>query len=181
MNFASECKDVWARIKESRKELFNVKSLVGVALLTALNVVAGAFEIQMTPTLKIGFASVFAGACGMFYGPWATGFAGIIADTLKFMINPGGPYFFGFTINEFVIGFIYGCFFYKKDVSLKRTISARAAVTILINMGLTALWLHILYQNPLFTTVRLIKNIVLFPFDVAILYVVLKACKRIRR
>ena len=171
----------FANIKESRKELFNVKSLVGISLLTALNVVAGAFEIQMTPLLKIGFASVFAGACGMYYGPIPTAFACLVADHLKFMINPGGPYFIGFPINEFLIGLIYGCFFYQQKVSLKRTIYARLTVTVLINLILTPIWLNIMYQNPLFTMVRVVKNILMFPFDVALLHVVLKATERIKK
>ena len=176
MNFAN----VITRIKESKQEFFNVKSLVGVSLLTALNVAAGAFEIQLTPLLKIGFASVFAGASGMFFGPLPTAFACVIADHLKFLINPGGPYFIGFPINELLIGFIYGCFFYKQKVTLKRTIAARLTVTVLINLILTPLWLNIMYQNPLFTTVRIVKNILMFPFDVAILHVVLKATEKIK-
>ena len=170
----------FAKIVESRKELSNVKSLVGISLLTAINVACGAFEIQLTPMLKLGFASVFAGACGMFYGPLPAAFAGLIADHLKFLINPGGPYFIGFPINEFLIGFIYGCFFYKQKVSLKRTAAARFCVTVLINLILTPLWLNIMYQNPLFTTIRVIKNIVLFPLDVALLYAVLRAVEKIK-
>ena len=170
----------FARIKESRNELLNVKSLVGISLLTALNVACGAFEIQLTPLLKIGFASVFAGACGMFYGPIPTAFACFVADHLKFLINPGGPYFIGFPINEMLIGFIYGCFFYKQKLSVKRTIAARLCVTVLINLILTPIWLNIMYQNPLFTTVRVVKNVLLFPFDAALLYVVLKATEKIK-
>lgn len=70
--------------------------------------------ISISPTLRIGFSSVFAGVSGMVYGPMLTGFAGVIADTLKYMIRPDGPYFPGFAINEFLTGFIYGCFFYKR-------------------------------------------------------------------
>ena len=167
------------RIIESKKELKSVRSLVGIALLTTLNVVVGSFNIQIAPTLEIGFSSVFAGACGMIYGPIPTAIAGIIADHLKFFIRPTGPYFIGFPINEFLVGFIYGCMFYKTKISLKRTIVARAMITIFINLTLTSLWLNIMYQSPLFTKIRLIKNVILFPFDVAILYVILKAFERV--
>lgn len=181
MKLANETKQVIFRINESKKELKSVRSLVGIALLTTLNVVAGTFNIQIAPTLQIGFSSVFAAACGMIFGPVPTALAGIIADHLKFFIHPTGPYFIGFPINEFLIGFIYGCFFYKTEISLKRTICARAVITIFINLTLTSLWLNIMYQSPIFTKIRLIKNIVMFPFDVAILYFILKIFNNVYR
>ena len=85
----------------------------------------------------------------------------------------------GFAINEFLTGFIYGCFFYKKKITLPRVIVARAMITIFINLILTSLWLNIMYQSPLFTMIRLIKNIVMFPVDVAILYFALKGAQRV--
>lgn len=181
MNFANEIKSSFHLFKESRKELKKVSSLVGTSLLTALNIVVGSISIKITPMIKIGFSSVIAGVCGMYYGPIATGLAGVIADNLKFMLFPDGPYFPGFTLNEFVVGIIYGSFFYKKEITLPRVMIARALVTIIVNLGLTSLWLNILYQNPIFTTVRLLKNVIMYPIDVAILYFVLKTAKRIHK
>lgn len=181
MNFANKIKEDFARIHQSRMELKKVSSLVGTSLLTALNIIAGFFSIKITPMIKIGFTSVVAGVCGMYYGPIATGLAGIVADNLKFMLFPDGPYFPGFALNEFIVGMIYGSFFYKKEITLPRVMIARALVTIIVNLGLTSLWLNILYQNPIFTSVRLIKNIIMYPIDVAILYFVLKAAKRIQK
>ena len=181
MNFANEKTSLLSRLKESKQELKRVPSLVGTALLTALNVIVGTFSFHITPMIKIGFTSVVAGVCGMYYGPFATGLAGIMADTLKFAIKPDGPYFPGYALNEFLVGFIYGAFFYKKEITLPRVIIARACITIFINLGLGALWLNILYDNPLFTSARLIKNVVMFPFDCAILYAVLKGAERIRK
>ena len=168
-------------VKESSKELKKVKSITGCSMLTALNVAVGTLFIPITPTLRIGFSSVFAGVSGMVYGPVITGVAGVIADTLKYIIRPDGPYFPGFALNEFLTGMIYGCFFYKKKITLRRVIVARLMVTILINLCLTSLWLNIMYDNALFTMARLIKTIVMFPVDVAILYAALKAGERISK
>lgn len=179
MNFAKEIRQLPHLIKESSKQMKKVQSLCGCAMLTALNVAAGTMFIPISPTLRIGFSSVFAGVSGMVYGPVITGFAGVIADTLKYIARPDGPYFPGFAINEFLTGFIYGCFFYKKEITLPRTIAARLCITVFINLILTSLWLNMLYQSPLFTMVRLIKNVVMFPVDVAILYFALKAARRI--
>ena len=117
----------------------------------------------------------------MYYGPICTGFAGVIADTLKYIIRPDGPYFPGFAVNEFLTGMIYGCFFYKKKITLPRVIIARACITVFINLILTSLWLNMMYQSPLFTMVRLIKNVVMFPVDVALLYAALKGAERVHR
>ena len=179
MNFAKECLALPHTIKESAKEVRRVTSITGTAMLTALNVAAGTLFIPITPTLRIGFSSIFAGVSGMYYGPVITGMAGVIADTLKYIIRPDGPYFPGFAINEFLTGMIYGAFFYKKDITLPRVILARLCITVFINLILTSLWLNMMYQSPLFTTIRLIKNVVMFPVDVALLYFALKAAKRV--
>ena len=44
-----------------------------------------------------------------------------------------------------------------------------------------SLWLNMMYQSPLFTMVRLIKNVVMFPVDVALLYAALKGAERVHR
>lgn len=181
MNFAKELLQIPHLIKTSSKELRHMTSITGSAMLTAVNVAVGTMFIPITPTLRIGFSSVFAGVSAMYYGPLLTGFAGLIADSLKYMIRPDGPYFPGFALNEFLIGMIYGCFFYKKEITLPRVILARLCVTIFINLILTSLWLNILYQSPLFTMIRLVKNVIMFPVDVAILYYALKAAQRIKK
>lgn len=48
----------------SAKEMKRTSSLVGVAMLCAVNVVMGQFSIELTPTLKIGFAFLPVGVCG---------------------------------------------------------------------------------------------------------------------
>ena len=90
-------------------------------------------------------------------------------------------WFPGFAVNEFLTGMIYGCFFYKKKITLLRVIIARACITVFINLILTSLWLNMMYQSPLFTMVRLIKNVVMFPVDVALLYAALKGAERVRK
>ncbi|MEF9967328.1 MAG: folate family ECF transporter S component [Longicatena sp.] len=181
MNFAKELFQVPKLIKTSAKQMRKVTSICGSAMMTSLNVVAGTLFIPITPTLRIGFSSVFAAVSGMYYGPVVTGFAGIIADLLKYLIRPEGPYFPGFALNEFLTGMIYGCFFYQKKITLPRVMLARLCITVFINLILTSLWLNMMYQSPLFTSIRLIKNVVMYPVDVAILYGTLKAAQKIKK
>lgn len=161
--------------KESTKEVKKVPSIALCALLVALNVAAKSLNIIVTQDLKIGFSGVFMGVSGLVVGPFLSAIGGVIGDLLGFIVNPTGPYFPGFTFNELVIGLLYGFMFYKqKEIKLSRVIIARLLHTVLINIILTPIWLNILYGTSFFAIPRLIKNIVLFPVDVFILYSALK-------
>ncbi|MDE6476573.1 MAG: folate family ECF transporter S component [Erysipelotrichaceae bacterium] len=169
------------QIIQSRKELSNVRSLSGAGILVTLNAIISVFRIQVSNILEISFASIMTGVCGFLYGPILTGIAGVVGDLVKFMIRPTGAFFPGFTLNEFLIGVLYGCFFYKKEITWKRVLLARISVVICINLILTPIWLNIMYGTSLFALPRIIKNIVLLPIDTILLYTVLKIAKRVHR
>lgn len=180
-NLLTELKGLPALMKHSASGIKKVPVIVGTSLFTALNCVLSYAKIIVIPKmLEIGFTSLAHAGCAYAYGPIMAGFAGILTDTIKYFLNPSGPYFPGFMINEFLTGFIYGCFFYKKKITLPRIVLARLSVVLLMNMVLTPIWLNILYGNPLQFVVqaRIIKNVLMFPIDVFLLYTVLKATKR---
>lgn len=168
--------------KASADEFKHVTSICVASMMTALNTLLGAFKIILIPKiLTISFASLATASCAMFCGPLLTGTVGAIADILKYIIRPDGPFFPGFTINEFLTGVIYGFFFYKlSEVSLKRCILARLTIVLFMNMFLTPLWLYILYGDSFWALVstRIIKNIVMFPIDVMLLYMVMQITSR---
>ena len=78
MNFAKEIAGLPGLMKTSAEQLRKVPALTGTAMLTALNVIVGTLFIPITPTLRIGFSSIPAAVCGMYYGPICTGFAGAV-------------------------------------------------------------------------------------------------------
>ncbi len=160
----------------SAAELKKVNSICIAAMMMALNTLLGYFKIILIPKiLTISFASLAVGACAMVCGPLLSAGVAAIADILKYIIRPDGPFFIGFTLNEFLTGFIYGYFFYRRTtISISRCICARLIVVLLINLLLTPLWLNIMYGNAFWAMVsaRLLKNIVMFPIDVALLYLV---------
>ena len=88
-----------------------------------------------------------------------------------------------FALNEFLLGFIYGIFFYRKKITLKRVIVARIVVVVLINLTLTPLWLHLLYGKAyiFYVQVRILKNLLMLPFDVFLLYTVLKTVSKLQK
>ncbi len=162
-------------IQESFNEFKNTKSLTTVALLGAAGVIISMFTININQFLVISFASVTHGVSGMLFGPFLTGFTAIFLDVLKYLLNPNGPFFPGFALNELIIGFIYGFMFYKKEISVKRVFIARIIIVIIINIFLTPLWLSILYGQAfeVLASMRIIKNIIMLPIDTFILYQIL--------
>ncbi len=168
-------------LKEALKEFKNVKSLTTVALLGAAGVIISMFTININQFLVISFASVTHGVSGMLFGPFLTGFTALFLDVLKYLLNPNGPFFPGFALNELIIGFIYGFMFYKKEISVKRVVIARIIIVIVINMFLTPLWLSILYGQAfeVLASMRIIKNIILLPIDTFVLYQVLVLSKKV--
>ncbi len=178
----SESLSLFARLKTAAKEARSMRSLVGTSMMAAMNLVLNQLTIMVSQFLEIGFAFLATAAAAYLYGPWLAGLAGIVTDTLGYFLRPNGPYFPFWAINEFLLGFIYGCYFYKRDVTLARTFAACLTVTLAVNLCLSPLWLHMMYGNALaITGIRLIKNIIKLPVDTALLYVLLKTLENLRR
>ena len=105
-----------------------------------------------------------------------------LPDVAGYFLRPNGGFFPGFTLNEFLLGFLYGCWLYKKPVSLWRTFCACLSAVLVINLVLTPLWLNIMYGNAfVISGMRLIKNAVKLPLDTALLYFLLKAVETHRK
>jgi ECF transporter S component (folate family) len=164
-------------VVSSYRELKNLRSLTGIAMLLALSVVLSAFSIQLTDSIKIGVGFIVTALLGMMYGPVAGGLAAGAGDLIKYILKPTGPYFFGFTLTAILGGVIYGLFFYKKKCTIVRAIAAKSTVTLLLNCLLNTFWVSLLYHNPFQVVLlgRVVKNVTLLPFEVIFLYVALNA------
>ena len=162
--------------KDSFHELKNLKSLVMAAMLLAIAVVLGFFTVQLTESIKIGFANLANEFAGLMFGPVVGSIIGALADILKYMVNPTGPFFPGFTISAFIGGLIYGIILYKKPLSLKRVIVANTMVTILVNLLLNTYWLTLLYGNAyaVLLPARIVKQLIMLPIEVVLFYTVAK-------
>ncbi|MBE6059977.1 MAG: folate family ECF transporter S component [Clostridium sulfidigenes] len=183
MIFSEKKDDMLSLLKESSAHLKKTSSLTGLALIAAINIILGSLSIQLSPILKIGFSFIAVGISALFYGPVATGFVGVITDVIKYMIRPNGPFFIGFTFNEFLGGFITGLILYKKPVSIKRIFITRLVIMIVINLVLTPIWLSIMYGKGIFVaySVRIVKSLILLPIETIVLYSVLKTAEKTRR
>ena len=157
------------RLSDAAREVRRTASLAGAAMLAALSLVLNQFTIAVSQFLEIGFSFLAAGTCAFLYGPWLAGLMGIVTDVAGYFLRPNG-------------GFLYGCWLYKKPVSLWRTFCACLSAVLVINLVLTPLWLNIMYGNAfVISGMRLIKNAVKLPLDTALLYFLLKAVETHRK
>ena len=155
-------------VSDSAAELKNLRSLTGSGLLSALSVILNQFTIFFSQVLRVSFTFLPIALSGMLYGPVLTGSLGAVVDILKYFTrNDGGAFFPGFTISEFIVGFLYGLFLYRKLVN---------------NLFLTPLWLSMLYGDAFVALVaaRFVKNIIMLPIETALLYVILKQVSALR-
>ena len=176
-------KKYFAIFKENTKALKDVRVLVGVSLFCALNVILNMFSIQLTPMLKISFGSIAVAASCYFYGPYPNMIGAFILDTVNYILRPTGPYQPWFMINAVVIALLYALFFYKQEkIGVVRCALARVSVVLIVNLFLNPLWLSMMYGDSFWVllSARVIKNIVMYPIDVFVLYLTMKLCLRLK-
>ena len=122
--------------------------------------------------IKIGFSAIPNQLVDYLFGP-VTGslFAGVL-DIVKYVLKPDGAFFFGFTFNAMLAAFIYGCFYYKKKLTLWRVLLAKLIVILVVNVFLNTLWLDMLYGKGFLVLLpaRAVKNLIMWPIDSVIFF-----------
>ena len=164
--------------------LFNIRVLCGISLFIALYLVLAAFKISLSSTLRISFTFLALGASCCFFGLWPNLISAFICDFLGWLIHPDGPYVPLFAMVLMAEAAIFSFFFYGREkIGLGRVILAKGLATILCNLILNPLILSMMYQLPFWVTfsTRLVKNAVLFPVEVFLLYLVLQMCIRLSK
>ncbi|MEA4971748.1 hypothetical protein SDC9_125279 [bioreactor metagenome] len=174
-------KEIGLKDRFKGEKLSSPKTLTGVAMLVALYTILSFFTLNISATAKIGFAYLALGVCGMMFGPIAGGIAGAAGDVLGYFVNPNGPFFPGFTISAFIMGFLFGIVLYKKPITIKRTMIAVLVVMVVCNTVLTPIWLNLMYGSSLIALPRIIRNILLYPVNVALMHIVLKGVHSFRK
>ncbi|MCM6881781.1 MAG: folate family ECF transporter S component [Enterococcus italicus] len=158
------------------KQKITTRMIATMGLLVALQVVLSQVLGIETQYLRLSFSFVPTIIMGMLFGPLWAGIGCVLADFLGMALFPKAAFFFGFTINAFIGGLIYGYFFYKKEISWKNAIGCALATTIVISLILTPIWLSMMYNQPLFSWViwapRLIKTVIMLPIQAILNYMV---------
>lgn len=178
---------VWENICLSARELKKPRTLTTVSLFTALGVLLHFITVIPNAFLKIGLNFTVTGAMGYLFGPVPALLGAVAIDLIAFVLRPTGPYFIGFTLNAALTGALYGLFLYRCPLKLWRVSIAKGAVSLVINVILSTVWLGVLYGKSIVALLpmRLVKNAVALPAEILVLWAVLvaveKAWSRVRR
>lgn len=149
------------------------RNMIFIALLIATNVVLTRFVAIQTPVVRIGFGFIPIALSAMLFGPMIGGLTATLADILGMIIFPQGAYFPGFTVTAFLGGIFYGLFLHNKPKTWLNILLTALVISIVANLGLNTLWLSMLTGNAFIVLIasRIIKEIILIPIRVVLIYV----------
>ena len=165
----------------SFRTLRKTRTVTTAGILLAIQMVLSSYgTIEVSDSLKISLSHLALAPTAVFFGPVVAGMQGALSDILGYLLKPTGPYFPGFTLATLLLGVIYGVALYKTKHKLWQIITARVTVMVLVNLLLNTACLVILYGPSRLATlpVRVLKNLIQFPFDCILL---LSMCRILRR
>lgn len=152
-----------------------VLDIVVLGVLMALALVVGRFTVG-TSVIRLSFGFVITAIASYLYGPLWSSTIAALGDIIGTVIS-GNIYFPGFTISAILGATIYGLFFYNQQITWKRVIISQLIIAVFINAILNTLWLTILVKTPFWglLPIRIFKEIIVTPIQMAILYFVLNS------
>lgn len=167
--------------RDSAAELKKLTSLVTAALLLALQVVLAGYSIDVLPFLRISFSYLASAVTGMLFGPTVAMLSAAAGDILGYCVHPSGVYFPPYMLTAMFSGCLYGIFLYHSPIRLSRVIASKSLVTVFSNLLMNTLWNSMVYGKSFFAIlpIRIVKNLVLLPVEIALLFVVCKAAQKV--
>lgn len=162
--------------KNSANELKSTRCLTLTAMLGALSVILSNFTIVVTSSLKISFFFVPTRIVYYLFGPFVGTVFGAAIDILNYIVKPTGPFHPGFTISAALSGMIFGLILYKKPLKFSRILVTSAINMLIVNILLHTIWIYTIIGDAVIVSIpmRVIKNVVLWPFESILLYLVIK-------
>ncbi len=160
------------KFKSSASELKSVNVLTICAILLALRVILGMFEITIG-TYRISLSFLPIAISGLMFGPVVGAIMAVLGDIITLIVHPTGFPNFGIMFSQALGGAIYGLFLYKQfKISIIRTILTCLSVTVFCNLIITSISLNIAYGTPyeVMMPLRLLSNSLLLPIHIVLLY-----------
>lgn len=159
-----------------------LRDLVLLGVIVAMKVVLEQFSFGPA-MVKVGLGFIGSVLLGFLFGPIWGAVGGGISDLVSSAIfgNQGG-FFLGFTLSAMIGPFIYGLFFYQKPLKIWRIIVATVLVTLIVNIGMNTMWVHLLYGVDLRAALiqRAPKEIIVPWLQMVVTYFVLEAVSRVK-
>ena len=162
----------------SARNFRNIRALTTAAALIALQIVVAQLTIVVSDALHITFDRCVLAVNASLLGPTVGMASGAIADLMQCLLHGWTPNP-GLTLNEMLAGILYGLFLYSAGrprptgKKLARSVLlCQALAAVFLNMLLSTLWLSLWYHWDYIASLgpRVIKNLIQYPVDAAILW-----------
>ena len=166
------------------KEMLKVelRDLVLLGIIVAMKIILSRFTVGTT-IVHVSLGFIGSVMLGYLFGPVWGSIGGGISDLVSSALfgNQGG-FFLGFTLSAMIGPFIYGLVFYQKPVKVWRIILATLLVTVVVNIGLNTLWVHLFYGMDFRVVLiqRIPKEAITPWLEMIISYFVLNAISRVK-
>ncbi len=171
--------------KSAARSFRSTPMLVLAALTVALRVAVKFFRIPLAAGLFLSFDCYVNALGSLVYGPLMGLAVGAVSDTLGCILAPSGPYFLPFILVEMSSSFLFGLFFWQRELSLPRILTAKFTVNTVCNIVLTSLFVKWSYRvfygvekaqgYALINGARIVKSLVLFPVEAVLIALVFRA------
>ena len=151
----------------------NVKTVVYLGILTALEIVLNRFLSINAWNIKIGFNFVPIVVAAILFGPIHAGIVGALGDFMGAILFPIGPYFPGFTLTAFLTGAVFGLFLRKKQ-TWGRTVAAVCIVQLILGLLLNSFWISVLYGSPYgpLLATRIVQCAIIGPVQIIVIQLI---------
>lgn len=167
-------RDYW---RTAAREVKDLRKLVFAALMIAAAIALGFISIPVAVNLKVGISFIARALAAWVGGPVLGLLYGFSEDIVGWLINGGGPFFPGYTLNTMLAVLVYAMCFYRQRVTIWRVIVAKIITNYPISVGLGCLWSQILYGKGYlyYAAKSLVKNTLYLPIQIILLIVVFQA------
>lgn len=160
----------------------DLQQMIFLGIIVAVKVILEQFSVGPA-TVKVGLGFIGTVLLAYFFGPLWGSVGGGISDLVSSAIfgNQGG-FFIGFTITAMVGPLIYALFLYNKPLKIWRIVVATILTTLIANIGLNTLWLHLMYKMNFTAALiqRLPKELIVPWIQMIVIYFVLQAVSRVK-
>ena len=163
----------------SHTSAFSVQVLVFLGLMGALSIVLSFVgTIRIGNYLRVGFSDLPNRLNDFLLGPFLGALFGGVMDIVKYLLQPTGPFFPGYTLSAVCGSLMFGSIthgMHGHKLSLGRIFAAELLIKVFVNIGMNTAWSCILYGNTLMAILpaRIVANLIQLPLDTAVIYFVL--------
>ena len=171
--------------REAAANLKDTRMLALAAMIVALRAVCKMLEIPLAPGLNINVAAIFNSVGAMVYGPVVGVVGAMVSDPLGYLLHPDGPYFLPFILTDMSSSLIFGLFFWRRRMTVGRTMTAKFTINMVSNIVLTSVimkWYYLVYYGVekaeaynIINLTRIVKNLVMFPIEAIFIAIVIGA------